>query len=196
MEIVIIIALTYLLGSLPSGYLLVKLSGKDIRKIGSGNIGATNVKRALGWLGAILVFVLDLLKGALPVYLARVYFGFNDWLVMLVGLVAISGHLYPIFLGFRGGKGVSTAAGVFLIINPLAVACAFIVWFLIYIITKYSSMGSLLAALTIMVLQVFNKESWNSGLPITVFTIIIILIIIYKHWANIERLLHGQEKKA
>lgn len=196
MEIFIIIVLTYLFGSLPSGYLLVKLFGKkDIRKTGSGNIGATNVKRVLGWSGAIAVFLMDLLKGALPVYLASDYFGLNDWLVVLVGLVAVVGHLYPIFLGFRGGKGISTSAGAFLILSPLALACAFVVWLIIYITTKYSSLGSLLAAMTIMVLQVFNKGAWDINLSITVFTIIIILIITYKHRTNIERLLRGQENK-
>lgn len=198
MEEIIVIILAYLFGSIPFGYLLVKISDpdKDIRKIGSGNVGATNVKRALGWAGALIIFLLDMLKGAIPIWLARDVFYFNPWIVVIVGIFAIGGHLFPIFLSFHGGKGVSTAGGIFLVLNPIALVGAIIVWAIIYGVTKYSSLGSLLAAATLTTIQISNSVAWGDNLSVTVFTIITILVILYKHQENIERLLKGQEKKA
>ena len=187
----------YLIGSIPFDFLLVKkIKGVDIRRVGSGNAGATNVKRVLGWQGAIFAYLLDTLKGSLPVFLAF-QINFPIWQVTLIGVAAVFGHIFPLFLGFKGGKGVSTAGGVFLMLNPLAVAIAFLVWVVIYLTTKYSSLGSLLAAISVFTAQVLKNGAWKfNAWPVTVLSLLMMTIVLISHRGNIVRLLQGQENRA
>lgn len=187
---IIIIAAAYLLGSIPSGLLISKLLGTDIRSTGSGNIGATNVYRTLGRTAGILTLVADCLKGLIPVLVAK-KLGMPDLAVAAVGLAAFLGHVYTIFLGFKGGKGVATALGVFLAISPLAVLSSLGVFVAVLLIWRYVSLGSITAAATT---PLFVALIEHNGLYI-LMSIVIAAIVIHKHQANIERIKAGTEMK-
>jgi acyl phosphate:glycerol-3-phosphate acyltransferase len=191
--IIILCTAAYFLGAIPTGYIVTRLvKGIDIRSIGSGNPGATNVYRTAGAAAGIVTFIVDVIKGFLPVMLAVVYFdGRPPYLWIIVGLFAIFGHIWTIFLGFKGGKGVATACGVFLALMPLPTLYAFILFSLILILTRYVSAGSIGAALS---LPVF---AWLTGEPktLSVFAAVIGIIVIIKHKKNIERLINGTENK-
>ncbi len=189
--------LAYLLGSIPVGWIVARVFFKtDIRKQGSGNIGATNALRNFGTTVGIIVLLLDLLKGFLAVRIAGGIFGMESGLVTLCGLLAILGHVFPVWLKFRGGKGVATAAGVFLALAPLSLAIALGLFVIIVALTRYVSLGSILAALTFGVavyLFEFQQyvQNWSKLLLIT----LVILMIIFKHRQNIGRLLKGNENR-
>jgi glycerol-3-phosphate acyltransferase PlsY len=189
--------LAYLLGSIPVGWIVARVFFKtDIRKQGSGNIGATNALRNFGTTVGIIVLLLDLLKGFLAVRIAGGIFGMESGLVTLCGLLAILGHVFPVWLKFRGGKGVATAAGVFLALAPLSLAIALGLFVIIVALTRYVSLGSILAALTFGVavyLFEFQQyvQNWSKLLLIT----LVILMIIFKHRRNIGRLLKGNENR-
>ncbi|NVN98148.1 MAG: glycerol-3-phosphate acyltransferase [Geobacteraceae bacterium] len=188
-EIITLIA-AYLLGSIPTGLLLAKSAGVDIRKSGSGNIGATNAYRTLGRTIGILTLVGDCLKGVIPVLAAR-YLGMGDAMIAAVGLAAFLGHVYTVFLGFKGGKGVATALGVFLAVSPAAVGLAALLFALIVWKWRYISLGSILAALSIPgFVAVFDPRP-----PILLMTIVIALLVVWKHRENINRLREGTESK-
>jgi len=193
----IILVVAYLFGSVPFGFIIVKLrKGIDIRTVGSGNIGATNVKRTLGLSWFILVYLLDAAKGIFPVWLSMYVFAWPNWETTLVGVAAVLGHLFPVFLGFKGGKAVSTISGVFIILNPLALGIAFLVWVTVSLATKYISLGSLTAAFVIPIVAVCQSGAWtNQHLPITIFSIIALVIVLYMHRGNIARLRKGKENK-
>lgn len=188
-EIIIIIA-AYLLGSIPTGLLLAKCAGVDIRKSGSGNIGATNAYRTLGRTVGILTLVGDCLKGVIPVLAAR-YLGMGDAMIAAVGLAAFLGHVYTIFLGFKGGKGVATALGVFLAISPGAVGLAAL-WFVLVVWKwRYISLGSIIAALSIPgFVAVIDKRP-----PMILMSVVIALLVVWKHRENINRLREGTESR-
>jgi glycerol-3-phosphate acyltransferase PlsY len=193
----IILVVSYLFGSVPFGFVIARLKkGMDIRTVGSGNIGATNVKRVLGWSWAAPVYVLDAVKGILPVWLSMYVFAWPTWQVTLVGVAAVIGHLFPVFLGFKGGKAVSTISGVFFILNPLALEIALPVWLSVYLITKYSSLSALLAAFVFPIVAICQSGAWtNQRLPITILSLAVLAIVLYTHRANIARLLKGEESK-
>lgn len=183
----------YLLGSVPFGLLIGRTMGTDIRKHGSGNIGATNVTRTLGRKLGILTLCLDILKGWLPVTIAKnLLEGQENFEVILAAtaLCAFLGHCYPIFLHFKGGKGVATAAGVFLAICPQALALAFLSFTAVVWLTGFVSAGSLTAALVMPLLQMFFLPSF----PISIATWTIAALVWWKHRDNIQRLLRGEEK--
>lgn len=187
----------YLLGSIPFGLLLAKLFGTaDIRKAGSGNIGATNVARVAGPVAGILTLLLDAGKGALAVLLAvRLAEGSSLWL-MLAGICALLGHCFPIWLGFRGGKGVATAAGVFLVLCPLACLGAALLFLLVVGYWRFVSLGSISAAAAIPLLMYFFWAPHHAPPhPITFGSLAAALLIIYKHEGNIQRLAHGSEPR-
>jgi len=188
-EILLIIA-AYLLGSIPTGLLLAKAAGVDIRSSGSGNIGATNVYRTLGRSVGILTLVGDCFKGVLPV-VAAVWLGMSDNWIAAVGLAAFLGHIYTIFLRFKGGKGVATALGVFLAVSPAAVAAALLIFVAVVWKWRYISLGSITAAMVMPgMVAVFD------GRPtIVIMTVIIALLVVWKHRENIKRLQHGTESK-
>lgn len=198
----LILVIAYLLGSIPFGYLLVRmLAGADVRETGSGGTGATNVSRRAGKLAGVVTLLLDALKGALAVILARMFltgdFGINWWVAAAV-VLAIAGHCFPIWLGFRGGKGVATGVGAFLALAPLAVACAAVVFIAIVWATRYVSLGSITAAavlpLSIWILSGYVKPTPHLA-PLLTAAIIGAALIIFMHRANIGRLLGGTESK-
>lgn len=183
------IGVAYLIGSVPTGLLLGKLYGIDVRQQGSGNIGATNLYRTVGRNVGILTLIGDCLKGVAPVLLAR-YFGLSGEQVAWVGLAAFCGHVFSVFLRFRGGKGVATALGVFLALSPLAVLIAIVLFVLVMLKWRYVSLGSVCAA-AVMPLVV----SLSGDHVLTVVTFLIALVVIVRHLENIRRLLAGTENK-
>ena len=188
-EITLVIA-SYLLGSVPTGLLLGKALGVDIRDAGSGNIGATNVYRTLGRKVGIATLLCDCLKGLIPVLAAR-WMGLPDIWVAAVGFAAFFGHVYTIFLRFKGGKGVATALGVFLGASPLAVLAAIGVFALVIWKWRYVSLASITAAAAMPLFVAIID-----GRPlITAMTLLIAAIVIWKHHENIIRLKSGTENK-
>jgi len=188
-EIMIIIA-AYLLGSIPTGLLLGKAFGIDIRATGSGNIGATNVYRTLGKKVGIMTLAGDCLKGLIPVMAVKLMGG-SDGLVALTGLSAFLGHVYTVFLGFKGGKGVATALGVFLAVSPVSVLCSLVLFLLVVWKWRYVSLASISAAVLFPVVVTLTEHRSYY----TIMAIIISSIIIQKHKENIERLKAGTERK-
>lgn len=184
------IAGAYLLGSIPTGLLLGKLYGIDVRKEGSGNIGATNLYRTVGRKVGIITLIGDCLKGLLPVLLAW-KLGLLEPMQAWVGLAAFCGHVFSVFLLFKGGKGVATALGVYLALAPLAVLGALAVFILLVAIWRYISLGSIVAAAA-MPLIIFFRPHSNELL---VATALISAIVIIKHHTNISRLLAGTESR-
>lgn len=180
----------YLLGSIPTGLLLGKLYGIDVRNEGSGNIGATNLYRTVGRKVGIMTLVGDCLKGVLPVLLAW-KLGMAEPAQAWIGLAAFCGHVFSIFLLFKGGKGVATALGVFLALSPLAVLGALMVFILLVAIWRYISLGSIAAAAAMPLLVYLAPHS--SEMLIT--TALIAAIVIIKHQANIKRLIDGTENR-
>ena len=184
------IVCSYLLGSVPFGYLIFYLSeGKDIRGLGSGNIGATNVLRSKGKWAGLATLLLDVLKGALPIVYGRIHFDL-PWIVLLGGLAVLLGHVFPVFLKFRGGKGVGSLVGVFLVFNYPALLVFLLVFFLTLWLSRYVSLGSLLGASALFFCILFTQVVEAS---LVVF--LMLLLIVFRHSANIQRLLAGNENK-
>ncbi len=184
------IAGAYLLGSIPTGLLLGKLYGIDVRKEGSGNIGATNLYRTVGRKVGIMTLIGDCLKGLLPVVLAW-KLGLLEPMQAWIGLAAFCGHVFSVFLLFKGGKGVATALGVFLALAPLAVLGALAVFILLVAIWRYISLGSIAAA-AVMPLIIWCMPHTQQLL---IATALIAAIVIIKHHTNISRLMAGTESK-
>jgi glycerol-3-phosphate acyltransferase PlsY len=202
MRPVLVLICAYLLGSIPFGYLIVRAKeGTDVRETGSGGTGATNVSRRAGKMAGVITLLLDALKGALAVLLARWLaaddFGINWW-VAAAAVLAVFGHCFPVWLGFRGGKGVATGVGVFLSLYPLAVACAGVIFILVVALTRYVSLGSILATaafpLFIWLLSLYVRPGADLAPLMTAATGAGALIILMHH-ANIGRLLRGTERK-
>lgn len=182
---------SFLLGSIPSAYLVVKWrTGKDIRELGSGNVGATNAVRAVGPLG-YLVFVVDVLKGFLPVFLASRYFGYP--LAAAAGLAALLGHFFPPWLGFRGGKGVSTAAGAYLALAPVTCLIGVGVWLILVLCTGYVSLASC-AVLCCGV--VITLVTGNHPFACYWLFCMIAALVTMRHSGNFRRLLQGTERRS
>ena len=185
---VLAIILAYLLGSIPMGLLLTKFMGKgDLRRVGSGNIGATNVMRVGGLRMAALTWVLDMLKAVVAV-LFGAYVG-GDVFAIWCGFVAVLGHCYPVWLGFRGGKGISSMFGVLLTVNPLLFIVCGIEWLIVALTTGYSSLGAVVAFCVMPVLGFVM--GWQFGLPL----LAIALLCLWRHHENIGRLVGGTETK-
>ncbi len=197
----------YLLGSIPFGLLIAKAHGKDLRSIGSGNIGATNVSRALGRKWAYVCFALDVLKGMIPM-LAIMFIAKPAGVVMLllwlvVGCAAISGHIFPIYVKFKGGKGVATSFGVALGLWPYYTICALFaitMWVLVVLIWRYVSLASIVASVSfplVLISAIILKQSWDmfNLWPLLVAATAIPLMVIIRHRDNIKRLLAGTESK-
>ena len=193
MPIGIFIALFgYLLGSIPTGLILAKLFSKvDPRKLGSKNIGATNIFRTAGKALGIFTLIGDLLKGAIPVWIA-IHWGESDLWIAASGLTPFLGHVFPIFLGFKGGKGVATALGVYLVISPIAVLIEFIIFAGIIWKWRFISLGSIACATTIPILIAFFRSDSQFYF---VLSVIIAALVLYRHQSNISRLLQGTESK-
>lgn len=187
----------YLLGSIPFGLILAKLFGRlDIRQAGSGNIGATNVTRVVGPAAGVLTLLLDAAKGALAVVVAERLANFSALWMMIGAFAALAGHCFPVWLRFKGGKGVATAAGAFAILSPLALACALLLFILVLAILRFASLASIAAAAAMPLLIYFLWAPGFAPPPVVTFgTLAITVLIVYKHDANIQRLVEGQEPK-
>jgi glycerol-3-phosphate acyltransferase PlsY len=190
MKIIVAIA-SYLLGSIPTGYVLVRILGKkDVREFGSGSTGATNVLRVKGWKAALPVAVFDVLKGFLPVFLAMRWFS-DPVFAALCGLFAVVGHCYPFSIGFRGGKGVATALGAFAAISLGASLAAGGLFLVIVGLTRFVSLGSIIGSLAFPV--VVLAEGQPAG--VTLIALAISALIVFRHRGNVGRLLKGTERR-
>ena len=200
---IIAAAIGYLLGSCPNGYLVSRARGVDIRKQGSGNIGATNVLRVMGKKWGYLVFALDTMKGfvavrlAFEVALALAPLATQREIIGIAGgLACILGHTFPVWLGFRGGKGVATSAGVLLGLMPVAVISVFAVWLILFQVTRYVSVASIAAAAALPVfVMLYLRLKMLTGASLLPFSILIAGVVIWRHRSNMQRLLHGKEQR-
>lgn len=183
----------YLLGAVPSSYLVARwMGGIDLRTVGSRNLGATNLYRQLGWKAAIPAGLFDLLKGTVPALLAGRMTGAPEWWPLAVGLSAVLGHVYSPFVGFKGGKGVATAAGVFLAVAPLSIGVALVVWVGLLWGTGYMSVASMVAAMSFAV----ATPLFYSGRPtLAIVGSLMCGFIVFTHRTNIMRLLNGTESR-
>jgi glycerol-3-phosphate acyltransferase PlsY len=189
--------IAYLLGSIPFGLILGKLfGGKDVRKTGSGNIGATNVVRAVGLAAGVLTLILDVAKGAAAVLLGAKLSNDSATWMMIAALAVLVGHCYPVWLGFKGGKGVATAAGVFLVLCPAAFLGSIIVFVLVVLLWRFVSLGSIAAAGAMpLLIYLFWAPHHAPSLVIMLGTLAAVLLIVYKHNGNLRRLVEGAEPK-
>ncbi len=188
----------YFSGSIPSGFLIIKVAtGKDIRDYGSGNIGMANAYRVGGAVPALLVLLGDALKGALPVLFARWTLGLPDLAIVLIGLAAIIGHDFPIFLRGHGGKGVATSLGVITALAPPVGLLAVALWWVMILVWRYASLASL-TMLAAASLFMFLYDRFFLSIPHPLFTIFVVALFVvslWQHRANIDRLRHGRELK-
>ena len=186
-----LIIAAYLIGSIPTGLIFGKLIWKkDLRQYGSRNIGATNAWRILGKKAGLLVFIFDFLKGQLGVLLGALIFA-TPGAMVVGGLLAMLGHMFPIFIGFRGGKGVATGLGVVAALMPKVTAIVIVVWLVLTLITRYVSVASIVAAvLTPILAAVFNEP-----LIYFLFALVAAVVIVFRHKENIQRLKAGHENK-
>lgn len=190
MHVPFLIFIAVMVGSIPSGLLVTRaVTGRDIRRYGSGNIGAANVASTAGPMAGILVGVLDIVKGALPVLLGLVS-GINKEGLALVALAAVLGHDFSVFLRFRGGKGVATSLGVALALSPLAAVLAMATWVLALFVSKYTSLASLIA---LALLPLYVAAAGRP--PVYVLLMIVLFVVAFgKHWENIVRLMDIQTR--
>jgi len=192
MKIALIIISCYLLGSIPFGYIVGKLFKKvDIREFGSGNIGATNALRILGPSLASFVVIGDIGKGIFSIYLVQ-HFNIDNLLILTIaGLAVICGHDWSLFLGFKGGKGIATTFGVVFALNPTISILALIIWGVVVITTRYVSLSSIFAVISIFIFTILFKQPYEY----IIFSAIIMILGIFKHKDNIERLKSKKERK-
>ena len=215
MRSVLVVIVAYLIGAIPFGYLIVRMSGGgDVRETGSGGTGATNVSRRAGKAAGILTLVLDALKGACAVLVTRVVIGGGamavdggaasagsvteaNWLLAAAAVAVIVGHIFPVWLKFRGGKGVATAVGVFAVMAPLALLGAGIVFVAVFLLTRYVSLASLSAAASIPLFVAVQNlvQPAPEFAPILTAGLVGALLIVFAHRGNIARLLNGTEPK-
>ncbi|HEY5297111.1 MAG TPA: glycerol-3-phosphate 1-O-acyltransferase PlsY [Verrucomicrobiae bacterium] len=196
----IVVALAaYLLGSIPAGFLVARAKGIDIRKVGSGNIGATNAMRVLGKPAGIFVLVMDLLKGFaaiawLTVLVLKIFNGTTtdlETLKIVAGIFVVLGHNYTCWLKFKGGKGIATTAGVYLALAPLALGIALVVFILTVLLTRFVSLGSIVAAVALPIAVWFTRDN----LTLRIMTIALGALAIFKHRKNMRRIMAGTENR-
>lgn len=198
---IIFVAVAYLLGSIPFGYLLIKhvfTSGEDVRQIGSGGIGATNVTRRAGRTAGLITYFFDVAKGVAAVMLMKLVAGDDYSWIGAAAVAAIVGHIFPIFLGFRGGKGVATGVGVYLALAPYSVLTTLVLWALIVYFSRYVSLGSIIATAAVPLWTLLYYGLLQPGPHLKALVIIGIIgcaLIVAKHHENINRLIHGTENK-
>jgi glycerol-3-phosphate acyltransferase PlsY len=199
----LVAVLSYLVGAIPFGYLLARSRGHDILREGSGNIGATNVARVLGLRFGLLVFALDFAKGALPAWLAGSLTPGEDdrlppdTLAVVAGVSAFLGHLFPVYLRFRGGKGVATGAGVIAVLVPKVAAVVLLTWLLVLLLSRYVSLASLTAAAVLFGLRLWWAPApWDRDhFVVTIFCAVGAGLVFLRHQSNIRRLLRGAEHR-
>jgi len=189
MKILLVILVSYILGSIPFGYIIAKMKGIDITKLGSGNIGATNVGRYLGKPYFFIVLFIDAIKGFIPTILFKLLFGLEYGI--LAGLFSVIGHSYSIFMKFKGGKGVATGLGVSIALIPIETIIGFGVWFLVLTIFKIVALASIISAISVFIVVLFLEKSSL----IKIVCGIIAVLIVLRHKSNIERIIKGTEPK-
>jgi glycerol-3-phosphate acyltransferase PlsY len=184
---------SYLLGAVPAAYLVARARGVDLGRVGSGNLGATNLYRALGWKAAVPAGLFDLFKGTAPVLLAQRLATGSEWFPLAVGIAAVLGHVFSPFVGFKGGKGVATAGGVFLALAPWALLAAVVVWAALVKLTGYVSLGSMVAAVAFAA----SLPLLEPGAPRSTIgaAVAVCGFILFTHRTNIRRLLAGTESR-
>jgi glycerol-3-phosphate acyltransferase PlsY len=187
------VLLAYLLGAIPTSYLVARhFGGIDLREHGSKNLGATNLYRVMGWRYAVPAGAFDIAKGTIPVVLIAPRLGASPWLPVALGLAAIVGHVFSVFVRFHGGKGVATAAGAVLGLAPLPLAVSAAVWVLVVWASRYVSLGSMAGA------AAFPLATWwlqRGDTPALITGVLLAVFIIFNHRANIRRLLEGREAR-
>lgn len=194
MRLVLVVIIAYLIGSIPFGYLIVRAkSGGDVRETGSGGTGATNVSRRAGKAAGVFTLILDALKGAIAVVAAKSILGADNtgWLIAAAATAVVVGHIFPIWLAFHGGKGVATAAGVFLVLAPVAVLFAGLVFVAVVWWRKIISLGSIAGAVAIPVYFWFVAKST----PMLAASVVAAWLIVFAHRGNIARIWHGTEPR-
>ena len=200
LNLIISIVAAYLIGSIPTSFIFGKLlKGIDIRQHGSGNVGATNVFRVIGKIPALSVLFIDILKGAVAVMLLPQIFlnnfiGVNlglETYKIILGICAISGHVWSVFLNFKGGKGVATTAGVMIALSLKIVTGSAVIWVVVFSVFRIVSVASIVASVFLPIFSIIFQES----LILTIFTVILCVVGTYKHKENIKRLLRGEEKR-
>lgn len=211
-SLLIVIALSYIVGSIPNAIIIGRIvKGVDIRNFGSGNAGGTNVSRVLGWKYGILVIFLDAIKGAIAViFVARLFAGsmpfqnytpFDDFTLIQVisGLSAVAGHIWTIFAGFKGGKGIATALGILIAIATIDVLLALLIFFIVVIISKYISLGSIAAGIAVPVIIYIRENLFNVDIPgyqiLLPFGIALATLVIFTHRKNLVRIIKGTENQ-
>lgn len=202
LKVFALVAFSYLLGSVPSGWLVMKLwRGQDLRRVGSGNIGAANVFRAGGPGAFATTLAADGLKGVLPVLVGILLgFGSNEPVLALTGLAAVVGHTWPVFLGFRGGKGVATSGGVMLVLAPVVVVLSVATWAILIRSTRIASLSSLAAVgvgfVSLLALHAIGWQAWRPvGWWVIGLGVVLLGLVVARHRDNIERLARGRELK-
>ncbi len=193
----VLLLLFYLIGSIPTSFVLGKIIKKiDIRKYGSGNVGATNALRVLGWKIGVIALLFDMFKGFIVIFVAQIVFPEFRLMILASGIAVIFGHIFTVFLKFKGGKGVATSAGVFIALSPLASVIALIAFFVITIFTKYVSLGSITGASVLLISKVIITINNNfENIEYLLITFIVAAFIVYKHKDNIKRILNNTENK-
>ena len=191
----VLMALAYLLGSVPFSYLVARANGVDLQQVGSGNVGGANVWRSCGFGPFIVAATCDILKGMLPTLAALHLAKLPPGEVMLVGVAAILGHTFSLFLGFKGGKAVATSTGVLLAVFPLLIPFGVVAWLIAFLITRMSSVGSLTAALVEFILGTALYITGRLPLAYAIFIWVMAVFIVYLHRSNIQRLLAGTENR-
>jgi glycerol-3-phosphate acyltransferase PlsY len=193
--VVPLIVLGYLFGSLPFSFLVGKLRGVDLRTVGSGNTGASNVWRTCGFRWFVVALSLDVMKGFVPTALAYRVLHVDPLATVLVGLAAMLGHIYPAFLRFKGGKAVATTGGVMFAIHPALIVVSAVVWTVIYKLSGYPSVASLLGIVIIAILSTAMAMTGRLFPAFSAFIWVSLVIVFYMHRANIERLMQGTENR-
>lgn len=189
-SVALVLLLAYLFGSIPAGVLVARTYGVDIRRVGSGNIGATNVLRALGWGPALVVAFFDVFKGGIAVLIARA-FGISDWMLGGVAVAAVLGHNYSVFLGFKGGKGVATSFGTLLFLDPPLALWTMPIGLSVMLLTRYVSAGSMTGGVAATVLALaLGRPLWEVGT-----VLLLALLIFWTHRDNLKRLQDGTERR-
>lgn len=185
-----LVLIAYLLGSVPTAYLLVRVAvGEDIRTRGSGNVGGTNALRTAGWRIGIAVTLIDVVKGVLAVWLMRLYNPESGWVAAAV-LAAVLGHCYPVWLKFRGGKGVATGFGAFLVIAPLSALAALGLWFVVLAISRWVSLASMVASAAFpLLLKLIDRPDLGTLAAVSIAAVVIVL----RHISNLRKIVAGEE---
>lgn len=203
LSLLAITSISYLIGSFPTSIIVSRLFfGYDIRDKGSGNAGGTNAFRVMGWKVGVFVMLVDIAKGILATYYAsQIKIDHLAWdhvyIQMLAGTFAIIGHIWTAFAGFRGGKGVGTATGMLIVLYPISVVICFVVFLVVLVLSRYVSLSSLSAAVTLPLALIFLNVAFDSALspPLLILAVCVTLLIIFTHRSNIQRLINGNENR-